>query len=359
MKKNALRLVGLLLSLITTFSLLSVLGPTSAFATEESTALPAEEVEQHAQKPIKTGASVPQSPFAGKTIGFSKYIYNLDDSADYIYVAFEDGGYAIFARDTMELMEYSLQGALPYSNSTAQEYYAGPANYLQKRDSKFVSMKTGQVIAISREEAVAFSQQTRSSIQSKTEYRSDFAFEKENLEGELNSFLNANTNTKNNSTGDDPPSIGATVIPAPMSLSATLIPNYRYFIVNPMQGVRIIDDTCGPIAAQLLLGYHNYYSDRRIIEDKYLYGYDDATETVVVPSMNPNWCDDPMTMTNHTIGTRSELTGTNSFYLKLVAAIMPENGSLSSRGKILTGIQNILSQKTRAVTLRHRPCVIS
>ena len=33
--------------------------------------------------------------------------------------------------------------------------------------------------------------------------------------------------------------------------------------------------SCGAIATQLLLGYHNYYTDRRIINTDYLNGYND------------------------------------------------------------------------------------
>ena len=44
------------------------------------------------------------------------------------------------------------------------------------------------------------------------------------------------------------------------------IPNYRYFLLEPEHGENETG-TCGAVAAQLMLSYHNYYSDRRIIAD--------------------------------------------------------------------------------------------
>ena len=48
-----------------------------------------------------------------------------------------------------------------------------------------------------------------------------------------------------------------------------LIPNANYFLINPKHckntSAENIAGTCTTVAAQMLLGYHNYYSDRRII----------------------------------------------------------------------------------------------
>jgi hypothetical protein len=65
-----------------------------------------------------------QSAFENIPIRSCEYVYNLDESADYIYVEFESGGYALFANETMEMMEYSLQESLPYQTNS-KKYYAG------------------------------------------------------------------------------------------------------------------------------------------------------------------------------------------------------------------------------------------
>lgn len=64
-----------------------------------------------------------ESVFEKNSIRSHELIYNLDDSADYLYVEFEQGGYAVFATQTMEMMEYSLQGSIPYSISNSRKYY--------------------------------------------------------------------------------------------------------------------------------------------------------------------------------------------------------------------------------------------
>ncbi|MBE7088635.1 MAG: hypothetical protein E7370_03855 [Clostridiales bacterium] len=47
------------------------------------------------------------------------------------------------------------------------------------------------------------------------------------------------------------------------------IENANYFLVNPKHAINNVLDnpsgTCSTVAMQLLLGYHNYYSDRRLI----------------------------------------------------------------------------------------------
>lgn len=51
----------------------------------------------------------------------------------------------------------------------------------------------------------------------------------------------------------------------------TLIPNSDYFVKNPKHGSNTQSDSstglCTTVAMQMLMGYHNYYSDRRIIPE--------------------------------------------------------------------------------------------
>jgi hypothetical protein len=63
--------------------------------------------------------------FVDISIKLSKYLYNLDESPDFIYVEFEDFGYAIYSSQTLDVLEYSLSGALPYT-AQSKKYYTGP-----------------------------------------------------------------------------------------------------------------------------------------------------------------------------------------------------------------------------------------
>ena len=51
-----------------------------------------------------------------------------------------------------------------------------------------------------------------------------------------------------------------------------LIPNANYFLINPLHyknnSSNNVAGTCTTVAVQMLLGYHNYYTDRRIIPEK-------------------------------------------------------------------------------------------
>ncbi len=128
------------------------------------------------------------------------------------------------------------------------------------------------------------------------------------------------------------------------------IKNYKYFEMDPFIGDNSEDytygnnnaGTCGVIAAQLLLGYHNYYSDRRIIEDKYLYGYYD--DHVSRPEENPNTCSDP-TKFNKTVISTTSGNESSSFYYKLVTSMMRPNESGIEVSRLQTGIINYMSER--------------
>ena len=131
------------------------------------------------------------SSFGGKAVRFCKYIYNLDDSADYIYVEFQGGGSFIFFRETREIMEFNYMGAVPYFASDARNYYGGPFSYLSKNDSVFVNMLTGKEVDISPEDAKEFSERTRNNFLSKTEYRTNLSATKGNIASEVNEYFSS------------------------------------------------------------------------------------------------------------------------------------------------------------------------
>lgn len=86
--------------------------------------------------------------FSDRPIEESGYLYNYDDSADYLYADFADNmGYAIFANETMEVLEYSLEGDFPYdTHKNTKRYYGGPNMYFFKSNDKFVSFKNNALL---------------------------------------------------------------------------------------------------------------------------------------------------------------------------------------------------------------------
>lgn len=321
----------------------------TVFAATPNTNFVSNEISEEETVKIKEYEKVAKDslhPILGdQTIKSCEYLYNLDDSADYVYIEFESGGYAIYAKDTMEMLEYSLMGHLPYTDSNLSKYYAGPANYLYKNEkNQFFDTYTGNQINITETEIDRISNQIREKTINNNETKASVNFSNEEITNKTYE-INSATNTYSTPKLDEESLIMAS------TETGYLIPNYKYFTLNPKIGLNLANGsygngnsgTCGPIAAQLLLGYNNYYNDRRIIEDRFLLGYDDATNTVTHQQSNPNYCEDPMFMSSWTLGTRSENTGTNSFYSEIISRIMEPNTDSSSIIEVKNGIEDYLS----------------
>lgn len=349
---NLLKITSILLLFCITFSF------SSLFATAIESPSDTSPVE-YSEKVVSDNSSAEtsntlQSTFKDRTISSCEFIYNLDGSPDYIYATLQGGGYAILSRTTLELLEYSPQGSAPYQGVSAQGYYAGPGNYLEKTAAGYKDIISKQEFALSESEALELSRNTRAQLESHTTYRSSISASENDLSSVLNKVINSESNKMQpGATRDGAPSHDSdNLIPATLS-SGTFIPNYLYFIVNPTHGDNIKNSpvgnnntgVCGPVAVQILLGYNNYYNDRRIIPDRYLNGYNDATNTITEPEKNPNHCTDPMSMTSYTLGTRSESTGSNSFFYKVVDEIMFSNQSNSWFWQIRLGMNSLLNER--------------
>lgn len=291
-----------------------------------------------------------QTVFDNQAISRCEDIYNLDDSADYICVEFERGGYVIFAKQTMEMMEYSMQGCLPYGTNNSKKYYAGPTSYIEKINGKYVDASTDVQIEISETEAIKYAQNVRRSLitdKLKNTEVVDCTF----LAVEKFKDVNKNELESSTATKSSAPVIDTgNLIPA--RSTGTFIPNAEYFAANPTHGDNDVggsygngnSGTCGPVAAQLLLGYNNFYNDRRIIPNRFLNGYDDTTNTVINEERNPNFCSDPMTLNSWTTGTRSEDTGSNSFYFNIITYIMKPNTSGATNKDVYNGMDAYLEE---------------
>lgn len=100
--------------------------------------------------------------FEESAIKKCEYLYNLDESPDFIYVEFEDGGYAIFLKENMEMLEYSVQGVLEYSKTDLIKYYGGPGYYFNKSNNDcFINTVTNGEIHITEELAQEYSREVR------------------------------------------------------------------------------------------------------------------------------------------------------------------------------------------------------
>ena len=85
-----------------------------------------------------------------ESVGYinTSYIKGLNEETDYILAECETGGYAIFEKDTYELIEYSPIGQSPYhAINKSESYYAGPVNYFKKSNDGFENLNTKETIS--------------------------------------------------------------------------------------------------------------------------------------------------------------------------------------------------------------------
>ena len=246
-----------------------------------------------------------QSIFGNEEVDTIEYLYGFDESADYIYVNFTNYGYAVFLRSTMEMLEYSPKGELPFGDTFEKKYYAGPGNSYTKKGAQFVNTFSKEELHLTKEEA---SEKSRLIVQalnasSKKEQTYDIPVEQKGNEA---SKVPMQTRLLYPSFDEDD-----IIIAKPIGAAGTTyIPNAEYFTANPEYG-KNVHGTCGSVAVQLLLSYHNFYTDRRIIGPEHLNGgwlggniYDPDNYTN--PEWDPNACHDPGDLrSTYAIGTRS------------------------------------------------------
>ncbi|MCL2798465.1 MAG: hypothetical protein FWD58_10550 [Firmicutes bacterium] len=353
--------------------------------------------------------------FGDKQIKSSEYLYSPDDSADFVYVDFEDYGYAVFFAETMEMLEYAPQGCLPYADTDERRYYGGPTNYLAKEDGQFINIVTREAESVADVLARGSFQTMRENFSSKSRDADGTTelprpeLEPNNQEPSVNvpasmaaslaatpkgatkSTMAASMAaplasspkdaSKSMATAMSEPFIVTSIdegkskivplngpsinpnndnkylIPAnpPGAAGTTYIPNAQYFLSRPIHGLNEdpihgnggIKNTCSAVATQLLLSYHNYYNDRRIISSQHLLGgWNPIVNTDIFnpanyahPELNPNACQDPTLMTPETLGSTSGGAGSGSYFAYVVSKV--SSGSLPYDTK--EGITNILN----------------
>ena len=165
--------------------------------------------------------------FGDVEIDSCEYLRSMDNSLKYVYVDFEEEGYVIYDKNTMEMLEYSPAGDGPYNDVMGNKYYDGPMNYYVAEEDGF-----------------------------------------------LNPINNLDIDAKTSNSPNGAPEIDTSLpnqaVP-PATNSEGYIPNAQYFINNPTYGFNE-HGTCGSVAAQLLLEYNNYFVDRNLITPEYLNG---------------------------------------------------------------------------------------
>lgn len=248
--------------------------------------------------------------FMGQEIKEVAYLYNLDGSSDFMLFTFDDGGYAILARESQELLEYTSDGSFPVDFINNKVYYGGPNNYFYDDNGTLISAESNMPTNISTEQANRLSHGIRVTFSIPTaSYDSPLSVD------------GAHTPTS--------PPLDESNLIEPIE-GAKYIDNYDYFFSAPRHGHNN-GYSCSTVAIQLLLSYNNYYHDRRIIDDNYLFG-----TSTFLPNLNPNYCENPISKTSFTTGSSQEfhdyLYGKNIKSYLTGTAKAPLNEYLNDQG---------------------------
>ncbi|MDY4592960.1 MAG: hypothetical protein SO434_06135, partial [Eubacteriales bacterium] len=238
------------------------------------------------------------------------YLYNFDDSIDYIFIDFVgSNGYAILVEETLEILEYSLSGNLPYTRTNESKYYGGPQIYFTKKENMFKNILNNETFEISDNIMQSIAEKIRQSFSihrkstaENLELLNNRAIRLQAVVQTLNLNNQKNLSSVNISTYNTSPPIDPNNPISPTN-GAQYIDNSEYFITPgayPKHGENN-GSSCVTVASQLLLSYNNYYNDRRIIADNYLFG-----DEITNPENNPNYCRNPEKITSETIGSNQD-----------------------------------------------------
>lgn len=257
-----------------------------------------------------------------KAIKNTRTLLNFDGSEDYICVEFEAGGYAIYYKDNMEMLEYCPNKSM--SSLKDDIYYCGPSNIFAKDNSGFRNIDTNEKMSVNKNTLNEKAKKVRDHFSKRG---------KKDLKVDLK--VNNKVASGGTPTLDDYDYIHSDY--------GTRIPNHTYFDISPSHGYNN-NNYCGAIAAEMLLTYHNYYSDRRIVPNNFLNG-----NSTTLKELNPNYCTDPNKMTYYTLGASgsigTEQNDPNNYFAKIVKKI-PSNAAYTS---VTSGLKSMLKERKDAI----------
>ena len=199
----------------------------------------------------------------------STYLKGVDGNEDYILSEREIGGYAIFEKEHFELLEYSPTDHSPFCNIAQEKrFYAGPINYYEGNGNQLKNLYSNELF--DKTELAPIATEVKQNINlarverlTKNEEASSVESIKEN---ELPPDINATISNDATALPKDNEFYDASTYDVKESKYIT---KSRFFINNTFHGENT-GFQCGSIAAQLLLAYHNWSDDGRILPEQFL-----------------------------------------------------------------------------------------
>ncbi len=176
----------------------------------------------------------------------SSYLKGADGEKDYILSQTKTGGYAIYEKTSMRLIEYSNTSVSPYHNiEENSRCYMGPINYFRFNEDKIQHLISKKNIP--KKSAEKFAQTLKEKIRKRqkkglSEKKNSLSLQSLPAQSDM---IDANSNNFS-------------------VLSRKYIPKYQFFLNNDSHGYNN-DGTCATIATQLLLAFNNWGIDARLI----------------------------------------------------------------------------------------------
>ena len=193
---------------------------------------------------------------------YSSYLMGVDGKKDYILSTCATGGYAIFEKESMELLEYSDTEISPYTSGVKENYYLGPNNYYIGSGVKLQNINTGECVR--KEKASVLAKELKEKLKYNREKRKKITDKNENSDSKT-----IPTDFSKDVIDENPGPTGSELIDADSYKVKirTYIPNYQFFMDNEYFGNNQ-NGTCVSVASQLLLSYNNWANDGRIIPEQ-------------------------------------------------------------------------------------------
>ena len=270
-----------------------------------------------------------------------RYLKGLDGQEDYILTEREGQGYAIFEKEDMNLIEFSVNDKSPYFDvEQSQIYYAGPSNYFRYENNDFYNLNTNKKVKDKYFKDIAknIKKELKKQKQNKTNKKNN----QTDVEGETVLLANQinvdNTQLEEENTEDGIGESNSTTINYDEKIiekynvvGSSYIDGYQYFINNSEHGENL-DAECVSVATQLLLGFNNWRNDGRLIPAN-----PSATEKFL-PDLTIE--DRSKVYSKEMKSTTSEVDddGITTFYEKLVNVL----GSWTSYTKLQTELNNYI-----------------
>ena len=228
MKKNIIKFLSALLICSMIFN------PSSAFASQNNSHDLFNEISD-----AVTYLSQVYNNGEGLQVASIDLLNDFNGKPEYLLALFKSGGYAIIFRETGTVIEANLKGNNPYLNISQDKFYAGPLNYAYKNGKSYYNVTDGKEIKPSRIEEIS------------------------------NQVLKSKEKNISDKKQQNPDNLNMSILYPPVTQV-----RYCSYIQSSLPFGYNEVNTCGSVAAGMMLTCLDIYSNTNIVPTDIVYGQD-------------------------------------------------------------------------------------